>query len=120
MHSSCTGLLHEETDEGLPIASSQITKSGLPESDAVEDFNNFCESFDVKAVIAAADKKGRARGFEKEVYALAILRALHNGDFGEDPHATQNAISSLWTRGHRDGFNAHTFKEAFQEYFVCW
>ena len=86
----------------------------------VEDFNKFCESFDVKAVIAAADKKGRARGFEKEVYALAILRALHNGDFGEDPHATQNAISSLWTRGHRDGFNAHTFKEAFQEYFVCW
>jgi hypothetical protein len=85
-----------------------------------EDFNRFCKSFDVRAVIAAADAKGRAEGYEKEVYALAILRAVHNGDFGEDRQATQKAISALWRNGYCKGFNAKTFNEVFQDLFVYW
>lgn len=89
--------------------------SGGLENDVVEDFYQFCQSFDVRAVITADDNDG----FEKEVYALAILRALHNGDFGADRDTTKRAIYSIWTRGYRYGFNADTFKEAFQEHFVC-
>ena len=85
-----------------------------------EDFHRFCKSFDVRDVIAAADEQGRADGFEKEVYALAILRAVHNGDFGEDREATQKAISTLWQSGCCKGFNAATFNEVFQELFIYW
>ena len=58
-----------------------------------EDFHRFCKSFDVRDVIAAADDQGRADGFEKEVYALAILRAVHNGDFGEELESFDLLIS---------------------------
>ena len=85
-----------------------------------EDFNRFCKSFDVRDVIAAADEQGRANGFEKEVYALAILRAVHNGDFGEDRKATKEAISALWQSGCCKGINADTFNEVFQELFIYW
>ena len=87
---------------------------------ALEDFNRFCHSFDVRAVIAAADEQGLAEGFEKEVYALAILRAVHNGDLGNDRDTTVKAISSLWYDGYRKGFSAETFNEMFQELFVYW
>ena len=87
---------------------------------ALEDFNRFCHSFHVRAVIAAADEQGRADGFEKEVYALAIMRAVHNGDLGEDRDATSKAISILWHDGYRKGFSAETFNEMFQELFVYW
>ena len=86
----------------------------------VEDFNRFCRSFDVREVIAAADEQGHAAGLEKEVYALAILRAVHNGDFGEDREMTQYAISALWKHGYCKGFNAESFNEVFQKLFVYW
>ncbi len=86
----------------------------------LEDFNRFCATFDVKEVIAAADEHGDAIGYEKEVYALAILRAVHNGDFGQEELVTQAAISALWERGYRKGFNIDSFNEAFQEFFVHW
>jgi hypothetical protein len=74
----------------------------------------------VKAVIASADRHGCAEGFEKEVYALAILRAVRNGDFGRDRHVTRMAVSSLWERGLLKGFNRENFNEVFQEFFVHW
>lgn len=86
----------------------------------VEDFNHFCKSFDVRSVIATAEDRGHAAGLEKEVYAMAILRALHNGDFGEDRDTSQKAISALWNQGHYKGFNAESFNEIFQQVFVYW
>ena len=112
--------LYNYTDEESPIIFREKQSIGVPESDVVEDFSKFCESFDVRAVIAASDGTGRAHGFEKEIYALAIQRALHHGELGEDCDAIQIAISSIWERGYRYGFNADTFNEAFQEYFACW
>lgn len=86
----------------------------------LEDFTQFCHSFDVKAVIASADAYGTTADHQQEVYALAILRALWNGNFGEDRQVQQAAISALWERGYRKGFNADSFNEAFQEFFVYW
>ncbi len=88
--------------------------------EGLEDFNRFCSSVDVRTVIAAADRQGRAEGFEKEVYALAILRALQNGDFGQDRQLTQLAVSSLWERGLLKGFNRENFNEVYQEFFIYW
>ena len=86
----------------------------------LEDFNTFCNKFDIRAIITAADEDGHAEGYEKEVYALAIMRAVSKGAFGADRVANQQAISALWDRGYRDGFNAESFKEAFVEFFNCW
>lgn len=92
----------------------------IPVGEGLEDFHRFCSSFDVKAVIAAADRYGRAEGFEKEIYALAILRALQNGDFGQDRQFTGMAVSTLWECGLLRGFNRENFNEVFQEFFVYW
>jgi len=92
----------------------------IPVREGLEDFDRFCQSLDVKEVIAAADKSGNARGFEKEVYALAILRALRNGDFGRDQQSTQAAVSKLWERGYLEGFSRDSFNEVFEEFFVYW
>ena len=92
----------------------------IAERRGLEDFNRFCATFDVKKVIAAAEEHGDAVGYEKEVYALAILRAVHNGDFGRDKEVSQAAISALWERGYRKGFNLDSFNEVFQELFVHW
>ena len=86
----------------------------------LEDFNHFCNAFDVRAVIAAAEEPSQADEFEKEVYALAIMRSVHNGAFGSDPTAKQAAISALWERGHRCGFTADSFNTGFLECFNCW
>lgn len=86
----------------------------------IDDFNQFCKSLDVRYVIAAVDEQGQAEGFEKEVYALAILRAVHNGDLGEDAEMTRNAIAAFWQHGHRKGFNAESFNEVFDQLFVYW
>jgi len=86
----------------------------------LEDFNTFCNNFDIRAIIAAADDYGHAEGYEKEVYALAIMRAVSKGAFGADRVANQQAISALWDRGYRDGFTVDSFKEAFVEFFNCW
>ncbi len=88
--------------------------------EGLEDFNRFCSSVDVRAVIAAADEAGNADGFEKELYALAILRALRNGDFGEDGHVNRTAISALWECGYLNGFNRDSFNEVFETFFAYW
>ncbi len=87
---------------------------------SLDDFNRFCESFDVRSVIATAERMGETRGQEKEVYALAILRALHNGDFGSDNRVIQAAVHALWERGYRCGFNSDSFNAVFDEYFNQW
>ena len=89
-------------------------------SACLNDFHEFCNSLNVRTVIAAANEQGLPEGFEKEVYALAILRAVKNGDFGEDHEATLMAISTIWEQGYRKGFNEESFNEAFQKLFVCW
>ena len=86
----------------------------------LEDFNSFCKSFDLRDVIAAADERGHAEGLEKEIYALAIMRAVHNGDFGADRDAASHAVSALWIHGHCRGFNADSFNELFERFFVYW
>ncbi len=92
----------------------------IPVREGLEDFQRFCSSFDVRTVIAAADEHGNVEGFDKEVYALAILRALRNGDFGEDRQLTQVAVSALWERGHLEGFNRDSFNEVFEDFFIYW
>jgi hypothetical protein len=87
---------------------------------SLDDFSRFCQSFDVRKVIAAAEEKGGTRGQEKEVYALAILRALHNGDFGSDNRVAQAAVSELWERGNQCGFNSDSFNAVFEEFFSHW
>jgi hypothetical protein len=89
-------------------------------SACLDDFHQFCKSLNVRTVIAAANEQGQLEGFEKEVYALAILRAVKNGDFGEDHEATLMAITKIWEQGYRKGFNEESFNEVFQELFVCW
>ena len=86
----------------------------------LEEFRHFCSSLDVSAIIAAADRFGHADGFEKEVYAIAILRAVQNGDFGSDRDLVQEAVSALWERGCCSGFNVHSFNAVFQEFFNRW
>lgn len=86
----------------------------------LEDLQRFCTGFDVMEVIAAADNHGNADAYKKEAYALAILRAVRNGDFGDNRQLTHAAITATWERGHRKGFTADTFNEVFQEYFVWW
>jgi hypothetical protein len=85
-----------------------------------EEFSYFCNSLDISAIIAAADKWGHADGYEKEVYAIAILRAVQNGDFGSDRDLVQDAVSALWEQGCRSGFNVQSFNAVFQEFFNRW
>ena len=86
----------------------------------LEDFKRFCTGFNVRDVIAAADLQGHADGYEKEVYALAILRAVRNGDFGDDRRDTHEAISALWQKGCRNGFTVESFNEVFEKFFIRW
>lgn len=86
----------------------------------LEDFRQFCAGLDVKSIVAAADRHGRAPGYEKELYALAIMSAARTGAFGDDAGSTQEAISALWDRGYRSGFNTDSFNTVFEEYFSCW
>ena len=86
----------------------------------LEDFSHFCSALDINAVIAAADAQGRVNGREKELYAIAILRAVENGDFGTDRAMIHKAISTLWDRGCREGFNRRSFNAVFEQYFSHW
>jgi hypothetical protein len=81
----------------------------------IEDFSEFCAMVDVKAVVAAADAKGNARGYDKELYAIAIVRAVHDGMLGADWYEAQAAVSMVWERGHRNGFNRDSFNSALKE-----
>jgi len=80
-----------------------------------EDFSEFCAMVDVKAVVAAADAEGNARGYNKELYAIAIVRAVHDGMLGTDWYEAQAAVSTVWERGHRSGFNTGSFNSALKE-----
>lgn len=86
----------------------------------LEDFNQFCAGVDIRSIVAMAEQCGEVPGYDKELYAIAILRAAHNGTFGNDCNSTQRAISALWERGYRCGFNPESFSAVFEEYFSCW
>ena len=86
----------------------------------LEDFNQFCKTFDIRTVIAAADQRSLVPGYEKELYAIAILRAVQHGDFGSDPDRTAEAVSALWERGNRCGFNVDSYNAEFENYFRYW
>ena len=86
----------------------------------LEDFEKFCGTVDVKGIVGSADRRERTPGYEKERYALAIMRAANTGAFGDDIDDTLIAISALWDRGYRCGFNPDSFSTVFEEYFRCW
>jgi hypothetical protein len=86
-----------------------------PEKYWFEDFTEFCMHVDVRAVIAAADEEGNAPGQSKQIYAIAIVRALHYGDLGGDWHEAHSAVSMLWERGHLTGFNTESFNSGLKE-----
>jgi hypothetical protein len=81
----------------------------------IEDFSEFCAKVDVKAVVAGADAEGNSRGYDKELYAIAIVRAVHEGTLGADWCEAQAAVSRVWERGYRSGFNTDSFNIALQE-----
>ena len=81
----------------------------------IEDFSEFCAMVDVKAVVAAADAEGNSRGYDKELYAIAIVRAVHEGTLGADWYEAQAAVSRVWERGYRSGFNTDSFNIALKE-----
>ena len=85
----------------------------------LEDFMRFCDSVEIGRG-AAGDRRSRAPGYAKERYALAILRAANTGAFGDDAELTRTAISAIWDRGYRSGFNPDSFKTEFEQYFRCW
>ena len=81
----------------------------------IEDFSQFCKMVDVKVVIAATDDQGNANGYDKELYAIAIVRAVKHGSLGSDWYQAQSAVSRLWQRGYRSGFNRDSFNTVLQE-----
>ena len=81
----------------------------------IEDFSEFCAIVDVKAVVAAADAEGNSRGYDKELYAIAIVRAVQEGTLGADWYEAQAAVSRVWERGYRSGFNTDSFNTALKE-----
>jgi hypothetical protein len=86
----------------------------------LRDFGHFCTGLNIHEIIAEADANGRVKGREKELYAIAILRAIEHGDFGRDTQRIQEAITSFWERGYRDGFNVQSFNAVFEEFFSAW
>ena len=86
----------------------------------LRNFAQFCSRVDIREVIAAADDNGNAAGYEKELYALAIIRAAQSGAFGQENHALQGAVSGLWERGYRFGFSRETFNAGFLEFYNPW
>jgi hypothetical protein len=81
----------------------------------IEDFSQFCKMVDVKVVIAAADDQGNANGYDKELYAIAIVRAVKHGSLGSDWYQAQAAVSRLWERGCLSGFNTDSFNTVLKE-----
>lgn len=84
------------------------------------DFGEFFSEVNITQVIAAADEHGNVQGYEKEIYALAIIRAVSKGDFGTNPKVKIAAISALWERGYRTGFSMESFNAVFEDYFCGW
>jgi len=86
----------------------------------LEDFKQFCNTIDVSHTIDGGGHWTHPPDDDKELYALAILRAAKNGAFGNDNKTTQTAITALWARGYVSGFNTRSFNVVFEEYFCCW
>ena len=86
----------------------------------LEDFQRFCSTFNPKGLISEVDEHGSTEGIEKQVYALAIMRAVRNGDLGTDDKLIAAAISALWDQGHRYGYNSENFNKVFDEFFYYW
>lgn len=93
---------------------------GLDRGQILRDFGQFCGALDIHAVIAEADAAGQLNGHEKELYAIAILRALHNGDFGKDRQFISEAVSAFWEHGYEQGFNVQSFNTVFEKFFNRW
>ncbi|MEE4145155.1 MAG: hypothetical protein V2I26_10190 [Halieaceae bacterium] len=81
----------------------------------IDDFSEFCKTVDVKSLVAAADEEGNAPGQHKQLYAIAIVRALHYGELGSDWYEAQSAVSMLWERGNTSGFNTETFNSGLRK-----
>jgi hypothetical protein len=81
----------------------------------IEDFKRYSKTVDIKAVIAAADEQGNAPGWEKQIYSIAIVRALHQGELGNDYRRVQEAVATLWERGHVLGFSTDSFNGALRK-----
>jgi len=81
----------------------------------IDDFSQFCVMVDVTTVIAAADDEGNAPGYDKELYAIAIVRAVRNGSLGSDWYQAQAAVSKLWEGGCRSGFNTDSFNTVLKK-----
>jgi hypothetical protein len=86
----------------------------------LEEFHRFCSTFNSRGLICEVDKHSSTEGLEKQVYALAIMRAVSNGDFGTDDQLIAAAISTLWDQGHRYGYNSANFNKIFDEFFYHW
>jgi len=86
----------------------------------LRDFARYCSSVNIREVIAAADEYGNADGYDKERYALAIIRAAQSGAFGRENTALQAAVADLWERGYRYGFSRETFNTGFEQLFDPW
>jgi len=80
----------------------------------IDDFSKFCMTVDVKSLIATADAEGNAPGQHKQLYAIAIVRALHDGDLGKDWHEVLSAVCTLWERGHISGFSTDSFNSGLK------
>ncbi len=81
----------------------------------INDFSEFCKTVEVKSVVAAADEEGNAPGQDKQLYAIAIVRALHYGELGSDWYEAQSAVSMLWERGNSSGFNTENFNSGLRK-----
>jgi len=86
----------------------------------LEDFRRFCARVAVDESARSGASQGPFPQDAKARYALAIIRAVRAGAFGDDNQSTLTAISALWDRGCRCGFNTESFNRGFEEYFSCW
>lgn len=82
--------------------------------DWIEDFKRYAKTVDIRTVIAAADEQGKAPGWEKQIYSIAIVRALHQGELGTDYGQVQKAVATLWEHGHTRGFSTESFNDALR------
>jgi len=105
---------------GTDRESAVRTRDTRDRGQILTDFGQFCGALDIRAVIAEADASGQLDGHGKELYAIAILRALHNGDFGKDRQVISEAVSAFWEHGYENGFNVRSFNAVFEKFFNRW
>ena len=81
----------------------------------IDDFSEFCKTVDVKSLVASADEEGNAPGQHKQLYAIAIVRALHYGKLGSDWYDAQSSVSMLWELGNNSGFSTESFNTGLRK-----